>query len=418
MFARYIINIHVATVPLIALAFAGSLLAEDKRIKGDLTVSGDSTLRGTLDVTKGVTILGDTDLMGNIFSIGHGLYGNGKPNYGQSGLEIYVKNIDTVKRLIEQVTPLPETTFKWGTREALDTDHNGILDDFGAQWMSLNHEELNVQGNLLVKGTNNQLTAQTITGTNSILTKGLADGLYLTRTAAGTLYLSKQTADATYLSRVSPKLVLGTDSIATGEGSIAFGTEAQASYESIPEGFEDTAAAATAIGHSAYAEGYGATALGSHTWASGINALSLGSFAGAGGEHSMSVGVYAYSGGRSSIALGGSSASGDYSVSVGTGNSVREENGVVIGRESKSVAPDQMVLGAFNQFPESSNGNARQPEDDLFVFANGTSEGQRSNAFVIKRNGDAQLNGSFSVEGVIRIKQPAGGITMGEFVNP
>lgn len=418
MFARHLINTNFAFISLIAFAIAEPLLAEDKRIKGDLTVSGDSTLQGTLDVTKGVTILGDTDLMGNIFSIGHGLYGNGKPNYGQSGLEIYVKNITAVRRLIEQVTPLPKTTFKWGTREALDTDHNGILDDFGAQWMSLNHEELNVQGSLVVKGTNNRLTAQTITGNNSILTKGLADDLYLTPTAAGALYLSKQTADAIYLRRVSPKLVLGTDSIATGEGSIAFGTEAQASYENIPEGFEDTVAAATAIGHSAYAEGYGATALGSHTWASGINALSLGSFAGAGGEHSLSVGVYAYSGGRSSIALGGSSASGDYSVTVGTGNSVQEENGVVIGHASKSITPDQMVLGAFNQFPEFSYGNERRPEDDLFVIANGTSEEQRSNAFVIKRNGDAELNGSFSVEGVIRIKQPAGGITMGEFVNP
>ncbi|CAN5843947.1 hypothetical protein BH11VER1_BH11VER1_23150 [soil metagenome] len=195
MFARYPSLRRVAFLWTAFLTGALSLSAADQTITGNLTVTGNSALQGTLDVTQGVTVIGDADMMGNIFSIGHSLNAdNITQNYSIAGLEIYVKNTNFTTRLIEHATTVDATTFKWGTKAATDLNTNGLLDDFGTLWMSLTSSTLTLPGNLLVNGTDNQLTAQTLTGNNSILTRGLADARYVQLTSTVPVTISNTTA--------------------------------------------------------------------------------------------------------------------------------------------------------------------------------------------------------------------------------
>ena len=77
--------------------------------------------------------------------------------------------------------------------------------------------------------------------------------------------------------------------------------------------------------------------------------------------------------------------------------------------------PYQTVLGRFNdQNVKVSNGGEWEGEDPLFVVGNGISDEARSNALVIRKNGDIEAGGTLHV-GSVKVKKPAGGISMGDF---
>lgn len=412
MFARYYCFSHRIVITFAAVLVGGSLLYADKKVTGDLGVEGNSILEGTLDVLKGLTVKEDTDLMGNIFSIGHSLNSDGTQNYGIAGLEIYIKNTNSTTRLIEHVTTIDGTTFKWGTRAATDLNANGILDDFGNQWMSLDRARLTVSRKLLINGTDvaegslpldvqigevskfsvdksgNVAAAGNLTMAGQpVLTQAQAAAAYLTPAQAATVYLTSAQAAVNYLQNGGTGLVMGTrvngavaaDSIALGQGSYA-------SPGSISIGFE-------AGSNGVPASGEQSVAFGSRARASGLHAVALG---------------------KETLAEGAESAA------LGHGATTRELGGVALGQGAESTQVGQVVLGSFNTV--SPRSSTPLPTDDLLVLGNGNGipgdVQEKSNALVIKRNGDAQIKGSVSVTGVIRVSQPAGGISMGEFVNP
>lgn len=417
MFARYCSQNCVAISFAVVLAGSSCLYA-DKKVTGDLEVEGNSILGGSLDVLQGMTVKGDTDLMGNIFSIGHSLNGNGTQNYGVAGLEIYIKNTDPTTRLIEQATSIDGTTFKWGTRAATDLNANGILDDFGIKWMSLDKTSLSLTRNLLINGTDmaagslpldlqvggvsrfsvdqsgnvlatgnlNVSNSLTVAG-QSVLTQAQASTAFLSSAQAAAIYLTSAQASAGYIQNGGTGLLLGTRvDGALAVNSIAIGKDSYASPGSI------------SIGQNASSNG---------SSVSGINSVAVGSQARASGVYSVALGQ-------------GTSAEGAESTALGYIATTRELGGVALGRGTASTQVGQVVLGSYNV--ESPQSDAYLPTDDLLILGNGNGipgdTQEKSNAFVIKRNGDAQIKGSVSVDGVVRIKKPAGGITMGEFVNP
>lgn len=77
-----------------------------------------------------------------------------------------------------------------------------------------------------------------------------------------------------------------------------------------------------------------------------------------------------------------------------------------IGDRTSAPSYDSFVLGRFN----ISQGDPSKwvATDDLFVVGNGASEDARANAFVVKKNGDAVLNGALCIP-------PKGDLSMGGF---
>lgn len=144
--------------------------------------------------------------------------------------------------------------------------------------------------------------------------------------------------------------------------------------------------------------------------------------------------------GSAGVALGhNNKAAGWGSVVGGVANEAAGLGAVALGRESKAPgamavalgwnvqasAMSQVAVGRFNLL----GGDADQwvATDQLFSVGNGSDAAHRSNAFTVKKNGDASVSGALSVvgginasgvtrfDGPVRIA-PQGDIPMGEFV--
>lgn len=144
--------------------------------------------------------------------------------------------------------------------------------------------------------------------------------------------------------------VIGNNSIASGEGSISMGLESFS-----------TGDISLAIGEGVVSSGYLSSAFGEYTEASGDASVSMGTNSVASGYTSFSIGI-------NSIASGGSSFS--------SGNS----------NTSKSFSETAMGLYNSDYTPISIDG--WQATDRLFVIGNGQSDGNRSDALVILKNGN------------------------------
>jgi hypothetical protein len=94
------------------------------------------------------------------------------------------------------------------------------------------------------------------------------------------------------------------------------------------------------------------------------------------GDHSVAIGS-SISNGFSSVALMGALTTGNYSFGFGEGTIAQAKNQVVVG--THNVA--------------QGNSTSWVSTDDLFIVGNGTADNARSNAFVVKKNGEAQITG-------------------------
>jgi len=84
-----------------------------------------------------------------------------------------------------------------------------------------------------------------------------------------------------------------------------------------------------------------------------------------------------------------------------------------IGSNSTSECYGQITLGSynFNSF-QGANKSGWNPQDPLLVLGNGTSDTERSNAFVVMKNGDAEIAGK------VKIRDAGGDLSMGEYARP
>lgn len=191
----------------------------------------------------------------------------------------------------------------------------------------------------------------------------------------GSNVLTTASADVTYIRREASSVAVGASS-ASGNYSTAFGTShASDNYATAMGDSNASSYNATAMGYS-IASGAYSTAMGCDSAASGYASTALG-YANAVGHYSTAMGYSSHAFGAYSTAMGNSTAGGYASTSMGLGTSAQGAFQVVVGRYN-IIQGDPLYW---------------IPEDDLFTVGNGDDAGNPSNAFVVKKNGNAIFQG-------------------------
>jgi hypothetical protein len=200
----------------------------------------------------------------------------------------------------------------------------------------------NITGMLLGTGPINTLPNQTLTGgSTSILTQGLADKRY----------------------------VSGSNIIISSAPSVAF-------------------TGGSASGYTALAGFYGT--------ASGAGSIALGIYSIASASCSFATGIASIGSGANSIAMGYfSSASGLGAVAIGYDSGASGQYSTAAGLFTTASGYDQFVIGQYN-IPQGSS-TTWVPTDELFTIGNGTSASSKSDAFLVKKNGDTTVSGALIV---------------------
>lgn len=315
-------------------------------------------------------------------------------------------------------------------------------------------------------GEYNRMPNQLLDDPDCVITVGLADDRYVPRGTGNTLSLgyaanaegTNSTAlgahsyahgiESTALSYYAQatgnySVALGNSSAATGVQSTALGAYSAATGDlSLTLGYSSIASGgyATAIGYGSRATGGVSTALGAYSNATAAFATTLGQNSTADATYASALGVYSYAHGDKSMALGfsssatvnlasalgayttasntgavalgfGSTASGYFSTALGTYSSASGDYSTS-GGPTVADSLFQFCVGANNV--NGGSAHAWVPTDDLFTVGNGSDAQHRSNAFSVKKNGDATVAGTLTVAKALII-QPQGDLSMGEF---
>lgn len=150
-----------------------------------------------------------------------------------------------------------------------------------------------------------------------------------------------------------------------------------------------------------------AFALGAGNTVNAQNSLALGLGNTASYAQSFSLGEYCSANANVSLAFGKNAETAAYYA-------------VAMGKYVVSNSVSQFTVGQWNDPSIVSSSNPStdfytwRPQDPIFVVGNGTGTEDRSNAFVVLKNGDAKVKGNLEAASV-KISTPAGGIPMGEF---
>lgn len=172
----------------------------------------------------------------------------------------------------------------------------------------------------------------------------------------GGINLASVPIEEKFLSKTGTSISVGTGTLA-GAAGIAMGQNAVASDGGISIGFS-AGADQSAVGDKAVALGY----------------------------ESRAVGQHAVSAGKGSYALGLGS------IAIGDGAKTLAEHSIAIGVGAEATLIGQLVLGSFNEPSPASD--LVSSGDDLLLIGNGANEDERSNALVLKRNGDLHVKGA------------------------
>lgn len=191
-------------------------------------------------------------------------------------------------------------------------------------------------------------------------------------------------------------VAMGYDSLASGESTLAIG---------------DTV---TASGSRAVAMGDGTTASGVGAVGMGINVVSSGSASFASGRLTTAAAHYSVALGYSSTASASySTAFGDRAIASGA-YSIAGSRATATGNYSTALGltenPSYMgvTIGRYNVIEGSQTGWSGT--DPLLILGNGTGTSNRSNAFVVRKNGNVEMTGTVTLP-------RQGDILMGEFGN-
>ena len=232
------------------------------------------------------------------------------------------------------------------------------------------------------------ITAQTNTATwyfNDTSGSGIQSNTY--NTASGNVSIamgSYTTASGHY----STAMGLGTN--ASGYGSTAMGEGAIASGErSTAMGYQTEASEdySTAMGYFTAANGSRSTAIGSGTTANGAASVAMGSNTSASGNGTTAMGF-------------GTNASGFYSTTMGIYTIASDLLSLVMGQYN--LAGSTVTEDSIGE--EGTSANTFSLDNIAFVIGNGTNSDSRSDALVVKFNGDATLAGNLNINSDARLK--------------
>ncbi len=117
------------------------------------------------------------------------------------------------------------------------------------------------------------------------------------------------------------------------------------------------------------------------------------------GTAGTAFGTYNNSGGENAFSAGFNNLSSRFaSISLGANNSTSGNYAVGIGRGTQSTSYGQHTIGLFSEFV-NGNDAAYVATDPLFIIGNGVDDGNRTNALVMRKNGNTQLNGQLTIDG-------------------
>jgi hypothetical protein len=189
--------------------------------------------------------------------------------------------------------------------------------------------------------------------------------------------------------------VFGSPTTATGDYSVALGMGAGAQgASSLAINGTATGGVSRAIG--GYAYGYNSTAIGYNTRAMGSYSVAIGfgsaSFIGMKGSEGtmfdpiiiIKPPIFRYT----SLPV---IAQGAYSTALGISTIANGYYSTAMGYRTQAQAFNSFVLGRYNSFSTAEDTNTWVDTDPLFVIGNGSSSSSRSNAMVVKKNGELNL---------------------------
>lgn len=175
----------------------------------------------------------------------------------------------------------------------------------------------------------------------------------------------------------------GNNTKAKGVSSVAFGSDTHATGEN-----------STAFGTATIASGFRSTSFGTGTRASGGTSTAFGNSTIANGGESTAMGSFTTASGLFSTAMGrGSMASGTISTAMGQGTRASGYTSTSIGHVTTALAFASFSIGQYNDSIITSNPSEWINTDPVFIIGNGMSNNNRSNAFVVNKNGNAIISG-------------------------
>jgi|GEM_PF-1182279 len=128
-------------------------------------------------------------------------------------------------------------------------------------------------------------------------------------------------------------------------------------------------------------------------------------------DGAYSVGLRAAAVGDYSAAIKGGTALGFSSFAVGMDATTYGSESIAIGFVVVSRAYQCVTVGSYNAYSLSETTDSWVPTDPIFVVGNGEDSNSRSNAFLIRKNGDIEM--------MAKVSMPRqGDILMGEFGDP
>ena len=176
-------------------------------------------------------------------------------------------------------------------------------------------------------------------------------------------------------------VALGLETTASGSASVALNNSTVASGgDSFASGFESTA-----TGSAGTAMGYRTSALGNYAFASGY-------LSNTNGDSAIAMGDNAKADNNNTVAIG-SDIVVDLKRTVAIGNNLlaKGDSQIVIGNGLEGGSYRETILGSYNNPPNSPSVDTWVATDAILTVGNGQDINNRSNAFIIYKNGELQL---------------------------
>jgi len=152
-----------------------------------------------------------------------------------------------------------------------------------------------------------------------------------------------------------------------------------------------TGFSSTAMGFGTKATGYVSTAMGEYTNALGYISTAMGSSTEASGSYSTAMGFYTEATGNASTAMGiATEASGLYSTAIGSYTDASGDYSTAMGKNTEAPGSYSTAMGRYNV--GGGDPTTWVATDPLFEIGNGTSSSNKSNAFTIYKDGNAEVS--------------------------
>jgi len=140
--------------------------------------------------------------------------------------------------------------------------------------------------------------------------------------------------------------------------------------------------------------GRGSVSMGFFTLASGETSFAMGSQNAAMGRSSTALGLATTAQGDFSTALGfGTFAQGNSATAMGNSTSAKGKSAMAIGFKTSARALASLSIGQYNDPIDSANDTVWVASDPVFIIGNGTGFLSQSNAMVVYKNGNTDIDG-------------------------